>query len=38
MNDKDADFLFGMVDRDGDGVISTETELILEIEQEKFLK
>jgi len=38
LNDKDADFLFGMVDRDGDGVISTETELILEIEQEKFLK
>ena len=38
LNEKDADFLFEMVDRDNDGVINTETELILEIEQEKFLK
>ena len=38
LNEKDADFLFEMVDRDNDGVINTETELILEIEEEKLLK
>ena len=32
LNEKDADFLFEMVDRDNDGVINTETELILEID------
>ena len=37
LNKKDADFLFGMVDKDNDGVINTDTELVLELEHQKFL-
>ena len=38
LNEKDADFLFDMVDSNNDGVINTDTELILDLEHEKFLK
>ena len=38
LNEKDADFPFDMVDSNSDGVISTDTELILDLEQEQFLK
>ena len=37
LNKKDADFLFDMVDKDNDGVINTDTELVLELEHQKFL-
>ena len=38
LNEKDADFLFDMVDSNNDGVINTETEIILDLEHEKFFK
>ena len=38
LNEKDANFLFDMVDSNNDGVINTDTELILDLEHEKFLK
>ena len=40
LNEKDADFLFAMVDSNNDGVINTDTELILDLdlEHEKFLQ